>query len=118
RGRNKGEDADNASTGTSKTNAKSTSSAATKTTDDGNDSAAANATSSSATPATSAAKAGNVPKGFGRLVVEPAGKAAPANALIYIGEKSYGPLGQPIVVPCGYRWILAGVPNAKGRLTT
>lgn len=74
--------------------------------------------SSTTAPTSSAAgKLGSIPKGFGRLTVEPVGKTPPAGALVWIGEKSYGPLGSPIAVPCGYRWILAGTPNAKGRLS-
>jgi hypothetical protein len=124
--RHKTDDGDTASTtSSSKTNGKPKSTSSGKAGDDdvstsstnGSSTTAAN-TGSATGAATSSAPSGAVPKGFGKLTVEPVGKTAPATALVFIGEKSYGPLGQPIFVPCGYRWIMAGVPSAKGRLAT
>ena len=52
-----------------------------------------------------------VPKGFGRLTVKASGPGS-----IFIGDKSYGEVGDVVVVPCGYRWILVGKADGKGHL--
>ena len=54
---------------------------------------------------------GDVPKGFGHLVVD-----AKVKARVFIGEKSYGDVGDSLIVPCGYRWVLVGKADAKGHL--
>jgi serine/threonine protein kinase len=54
---------------------------------------------------------GAVPKGFGRLTVD-----AKTKAQVFIGDKSYGDIGDSLVVPCGWRWVFLGKADAKGRL--
>ena len=100
--------------------------------DDGKESTTASSTKSSAASSTAATtkkpaptsstvaaaststkpNAGTVPKGFGKLTVD-----AKTKAQVFIGEKSYGDVGDTLVVPCGYRWVLVGKADAKGRLT-
>ncbi|MEO7094953.1 MAG: hypothetical protein ABI175_16965, partial [Polyangiales bacterium] len=52
-----------------------------------------------------------VPKGFGRLTVD-----AKTKAQVFIGDRSYGDVGELVIVPCGYRWVLVGKADAKGHL--
>ena len=102
-----GDDAKESSTGAS--SSKSTGAA-------GGDTASAKSTTSSSTVAASSTSSkpssGTVPKGFGRLTVD-----AKTKAQVFIGDKSYGDVGDPLVVPCGYRWVLVGKADAKGRLS-
>ncbi len=51
-------------------------------------------------------------KGMGRLVVE----ATIPDTDVFIGDRNYGPPGESMVVPCGYRWVLLGKADPKGKL--